>query len=358
MYQIGELSDDEDPQMEWRRELLKSDGLETLMEDLTKWADHLAPKPQEHRSIRILGEMAAFLSQFDPENGIILVRQYANIALSWANAQRELMKETSEIANEFRAKECLMLGYSLLCFSTANIEMEDAAMLCKLIVRFYNGQRLTIGYSDAELQADIDAIRVPCQFVASKRFKDILPLVLSDANRTLTPAVRAIFTTAPKYLDWMQVHVENKLTTCFEAYGENNDHYIINIITGRLLLNGDPPGGLPGRILKHSLYIRSFGDRDFEVSSGAEVGVFKTTTTLNGYLYEFEDRGSKSIVMREIPCDDESCSAELISVSDADSATDSETAFEVDSAEADSDTEFEVDSAEADSDREWSSGKH
>jgi hypothetical protein len=317
MYQVGDLSDDSEPMMEWQRELLETDGLETLITDLDIRANRLEQTPREHRSIRILGEMAAFLSQFNPTNGIVLVRRYSNVALFWANNHhKEMLKKTSVISNEFRVKECLMLGYSLLCYSKANLKMEDAAMLCELIVRFYIAQLLTSSISDyAELQAEINAIRVPCQYVTSRKFRDILPLVLKDPNRTLTPAVQAIFTRAPVKLNWTRLRVGNNPTTCFEASGADEDYYIINIITGRLLLNGAPPGGLARRILKDPLYRRSFGNRDFEVSSGSKGMVFKTVRELNGYFYEFEDRGASGpIVIREIPCDNKSCLVELIKV--------------------------------------------
>lgn len=86
-------------------------------------------------------------------------------------------------------------------------------------------------------------------------------------------------------------------TACYEAVRVDGDgtqcHYSINLMQGIVLLNGLPPSRLPQRILKHPLYIRSFGERTFEVctmtaATDCSSGKLKTTSTVKGSFYTFE----------------------------------------------------------------------
>jgi hypothetical protein len=70
------------------------------------------------------------------------------------------------------------------------------------------------------------------------------------------------------------------------------------LLTGTLLVNGFPLGGLPNRVKRHALYKRVFGGRDFEVVTTAD-GISKTSRPTEGAMYDFVFVGER-LRIREI----------------------------------------------------------
>ena len=77
--------------------------------------------------------------------------------------------------------------------------------------------------------------------------------------------------------------------------------YSVNLLTGSVLLDGSPPRSLPGDVLSHPLYVRTFGDRDFEISVAGN-GALRTERPLNGCFYEFFLQDDRLGVV-ELPAD-------------------------------------------------------
>jgi hypothetical protein len=73
----------------------------------------------------------------------------------------------------------------------------------------------------------------------------------------------------------------------FEAEASDGSLYSVNIITGVVLVDGNPPGRLPCRILEHNMYVRSFGAFDFDVFKTA-TNELMTTRRINGCQYKFK----------------------------------------------------------------------
>lgn len=73
----------------------------------------------------------------------------------------------------------------------------------------------------------------------------------------------------PLELDWECLsHYLGRWEGGFEAVSDGH-LYSINTLDGTVLFDGCPPSRLPKAVLKHSAYIRSFGDNNFEVSGSS-----------------------------------------------------------------------------------------
>jgi hypothetical protein len=82
---------------------------------------------------------------------------------------------------------------------------------------------------------------------------------------------------------------------CFEALSAAGMLFSLNALTGLVLVNGWPLCSLPNEIRQHALYVRCFGDRDFEVTRLAG-RVLATARPISGRAYTFEMRGAALLV--------------------------------------------------------------
>jgi hypothetical protein len=110
----------------------------------------------------------------------------------------------------------------------------------------------------------------------------------SSRDAVLTHAVQAVLQRAPASLPWQQLTSSNhgQPQASFEAVGSDGHLYSINLLDGTVLLDGAPPSRLPLDILQHPLYLRTFGDSNFEVASTTE-GVLQTIRSVKGRHYNF-----------------------------------------------------------------------
>lgn len=118
----------------------------------------------------------------------------------------------------------------------------------------------------------------------------------SDSS-SLTVAVSSVLgRDLPAELRWKHLTNTNASPTakmysmgCFEAVSTAPDEehlYSVNLLTGAFLLDGSPTSSLPADILGHTLFKRTFGQRDFEICVSAD-GSLKTNRKLRGCHYNF-----------------------------------------------------------------------
>jgi hypothetical protein len=73
----------------------------------------------------------------------------------------------------------------------------------------------------------------------------------------------------------------------------------VNLISGVVLLNSEPPSLLPQDIIEHRLYVRIFGNRNFSVVK-RESGIRETTKAISGFYYQFQLISSDLIIRQTI----------------------------------------------------------
>eukprot|EP00899_Mesostigma_viride_P012817 jgi/Mesvir1/21536/Mv03977-RA.1 len=118
------------------------------------------------------------------------------------------------------------------------------------------------------------------------RVDDVLQVLEGEEgarDAALTSAFKlAVQQGVPDDLAW---EVAYDTRGCFRARGGGR-LYSINVLSGTVLVDGNPPGRLPAAILEHPLYKAVFGDKSFEVSVTAD-RVYCVTRPVGKRWYEF-----------------------------------------------------------------------
>ncbi|KAF0718113.1 hypothetical protein As57867_001892, partial [Aphanomyces stellatus] len=287
MCQLGSLSDTPVPTLLWKRDL-DIDGFVAWNRALTGLIDLLGNTPRQFKEFIAIVEMTAYLSQYQPV-AQSLARNLANIAIRWVKDVDDQSKAPAVSATdglEFRAKECLLYGYAIVAYAgVRQLTADDATRMTKLIVSFQNGTQFGCG-SCVEL--DLAAIKVNVNHVMTSKLDELMALLV--ANRpALTAAVQSIIQDIPTTAEWIRMDK----TACFESIvnvNSNDEHFLINVLTGTVLWNGVPLERLPLSVLEHPMYASYFGDQDFDVkrqqSSNGDI-VYRTAMPHYGDYYEF-----------------------------------------------------------------------
>eukprot|EP00956_Cyclotella_meneghiniana_P007278 scaffold9913_cov36-Cyclotella_meneghiniana.AAC.17 len=103
-----------------------------------------------------------------------------------------------------------------------------------------------------------------------------------------------------KWDQWVASNSKDK-TLCFKSQSTDGSSYAVNLITGEVLIDGVPPSRLPSEILNHPLYVRSFGERQFEVVM--KEGFLETCCPAFDRFYKFS-LGSDDLKIYEFKQDD------------------------------------------------------
>ena len=170
--------------------------------------------------------------------------------------------------------------------------MIDATDMIRLRVQVNNSLLLQ---EPTEFNGEAQSAKLLCDVVMASRESELCRICQDLRCAPLTEAVRSIIEHTPSTLEWRPMQFNGSETACYEAVCTDSQHYSINISTGIVLFNGNPPGQLPHSILSDPVYMRSFGDRKFEVCLSS-TGVHKTTQPIRGRVYTFEKRDDELIV--------------------------------------------------------------
>lgn len=140
---------------------------------------------------------------------------------------------------------------------------------------------------------EIRANATEIKYGICQKVKNILQ-VATQAPTMMTSVLRSVIPRCPAVLDWLPWKSENNsCTQCFEARCDDGWFYSINVISGEVLINGLPPSRLPQSVVAHPLYMRTFGDINFEV---VEKGDFlETRYPIFGRFYRFSKGSSLTI---------------------------------------------------------------
>lgn len=215
---------------------------------------------------------------------------FADIASEWAEFENaKTVNSSLDRVDEITAKarECLMVGYGILCLQITENSVSSAALLCSLLTRFCY---LFVYSADCpELKDSLYQMKCSISLHISKFIQTFVLLVEEDMDVILTSAIQSIVNITDSQLSWTRINN----SWCFES-GNCGTHYCVNILDGYFLINGIPPGRLPKDILSNSLYKRCFKERDFEVSN--HQGLLRTKLFDDHYYYEFGMNDGKVII--------------------------------------------------------------
>ena len=277
----------------WRAEW-DEDGssvLPKLATELQQLADELDQTPREHDAVLLLGQLSAYLADWWPACKAV-ARRFAAMTSRVADELQQQIDGVAtgqeEVAAKLQAKQCKARMMALLCYVAGGLDDEDVGHMLKMMVLVKHGD---LFLEDAGVAAELAGLRVLCHDVVARRLPEVLGILQDQQQRNsvLTAAVTLVLQRTPRDLHWQQLMAPlfaGAPVGSFEAVGRDGHLYSINVLDGTVLLDGAPPSRLPLEILEHPLYVRTFGDSNFEVAV-TKKGVRQTIKPIKGKFYDF-----------------------------------------------------------------------
>jgi hypothetical protein len=283
--------------------------LPTLAAELEQLADELDQTPREHDAVLLLGQVAAYLSDWWPACKVT-ARKFATMSSRVADELQQQIDSNAtgqeEVAAELQAKQCKARMMALLCYVAGELDAEDVGHMLGLMVRVKHGD---LFLEDVGVAAELAGLRGLCHDVMARQLPKVLMVLQKQQQQRhalLTAAVALVLQRTPADLKWQQltsaVPTAEAPVESFEAEGRDGHLYSINILDGTVLLDGAPPSRLPLEVVQHYLYVRTFGGSNFEVAVTKE-GVRQTIKPVKGRFYDFymADRQQQSeLVVEEV----------------------------------------------------------
>ncbi|KAE8895958.1 hypothetical protein PF003_g20225 [Phytophthora fragariae] len=138
LYQIGDLTDEAQPNLLWKTDMLRGDeGLKTFCSALEMTAVKLEQTPRSLENVPLLSELAGYVHQFTSDASSI-IKLFARMTRRWAESLRLNYEgeRSPDRVTIVRQKECLLYGYPLLAFILGPLDDEAAQEVCELLVLF------------------------------------------------------------------------------------------------------------------------------------------------------------------------------------------------------------------------------
>ncbi len=289
------------PTLEWREGWdLDGDVLPTLCAELQSLAEQLDPAPRDQEAVVLLGEVAAYLSDwYDPCRTV--VRRFAAMTSRVADEMQGRVEEATaegqhDVVGQLQAKQVQWRAMALGCYGAGPLCVSDVGHMVQLVVQVCHG---SLFQDDEGRKVAMRRLQVGAHGVMARRAEEVVEAA-SSCPELLTDAVRKVLGRTPEVLPWQRVQPQRSagvtgagaaapcvVSGSFEAVCPEGNLYSINVLDGTVLLNGRPPSRLPKEVTEHPLFVRTFGQgTNFEVARDAR-GVLSTLRPVGGRYYEF-----------------------------------------------------------------------
>jgi len=280
LFHMGKISsEDGQLKLEWKTDLANPYFGRDANEIFELFYEEIKDSPKNYKCVKFIGSLCNVFSEWEVKCRNT-ARNLAKAAFKWAeDLGSEIEKSPPSSAPSIRAKQVVLYQHAIMVLSGGSLDGKDVAALIKMIVKSKNL------FTEDKRSREIGANATEIKYALSQKLGEIIEAASLDPS-ILTQALRSVFQRCPKSLHWKRWSSDNNTwTQCFEARGKDGCFYNINVVTGEILINGLPPSQLPLSILGHQMYIRSFGDRNFEV---VEKGNFlETCHPVFGRFYKF-----------------------------------------------------------------------
>ncbi|TMW55348.1 hypothetical protein Poli38472_013239 [Pythium oligandrum] len=303
IYQVGELTDTSRPSFLWHQELDDSRVCNAFVCALEQLLISVDNSPASRWDcLSLLGEIAGFLTQYSARANDLLAL-VVSVAQKLANDEREKLVGgiSAPERSRVRTRECLLYGFALWSYNLCrDLSDDDLRALCELLIRF----RYSLVFADDEAYYnEVRSVMCGVQNVMTNRLHDIVGYLRKNVN-VLSDLCGLVIASFPSDLSWNVVQSKDSpevhFTTVFESTDPSTGvHYLVNMASGLILTNGNPPSGLPGSLRELPKYVELFGDQDFEVTFAN--GVFTTSHTVYDCLYKFAVQEDELFVEEIMP---------------------------------------------------------
>jgi hypothetical protein len=312
LYQLGPLRSGDPASrtfLPWKADLTDGPLLDVLHHELTSYADEITDRISEHAALLALLDVLSYVRAWEPSSPRLAALRVrcAGIARRWSAVVEEQVASADDptAVPALRAKQCMFAMYGIVAHAGSDaLNIEEVTSLLRFAVQAHDGYVFQTDAAQPDSPEAFAALRKRCDSVMASRAGALVDAARADDGSLLTAVLREVQPRAPDELSWGEVMapVSDAATGCFDAPGGDGHLYSINVLTGLVLLDGSPPRSLPADVLAHPLYLRSFGDRDFEVGvTGA--GALRTVRPLAGCLYEFFVRPNGQLRVTEMERD-------------------------------------------------------
>jgi hypothetical protein len=238
--------------------------LEALCFELQQLADELDNKPRDQGGVLLLGQLAAYLSDWHAPCKQV-ARQFAAMTSRYADTQLQrqvdvLVSQGPDEAQlaELKAKQTKWRAMALLCFAAGPLDSADAGVMLRLMLLIKHGD---VYQPDRATAAELSALRMRCHDVTARRLPELVT-ALDQQPDLLTDAAASILERLqqqpggplPPRLPWQRLTSSSDSSApvaSYQAVGSDGHLYSINVLDGTLLFDGNPPGRLPNSILQH-----------------------------------------------------------------------------------------------------------
>ncbi|TYZ66035.1 hypothetical protein PybrP1_011331, partial [[Pythium] brassicae (nom. inval.)] len=324
VFQVGELTHTEVPTSLWKTDIAESEGLATLCAAIGRAAEQLSPSPRNFQDVPILSEVAAFVLQWAPEVEAA-VAKFVAMCGRWAEAVKKQYQQNRHLSmdevTELRALECLLYGYALQSRTLGECDGAALYEIAELVVLFRNSMFYS---SESSRWKELQRLEIAISETLSRRIGEVVQHITDrgsqsivariarriseadDKNRMFTALLKLVNTSVPANLKWVELEPHQDLcySSCFATRDRaSGTHYSLNLFTGVILTDGNPPGGLPAEIRTSTRFRELFGERDFEVVLSKDV--YTTARAIEGCYFHFK-RGTSSFHLREVYLDSSS----------------------------------------------------
>ncbi len=287
------------PFLVWREDWdAKGDVLPTLCAELSALADELEHAPRDQEAALLLGEVAAYLSDWHVPCRTVARRFAAMTSRAADEMEARVLAAAAagegELVAQLRAKQVRWRAMALGCYGAGRLDGEDVGQMLQLLVLIHHG---CVFQDDRGVQEQLRRVQVAAHAVVVRRAGEVAAAA-GRRPELLTAAVRRVLQRTPEELAWKQLPAPDSLqhgmrqqqqllSGGYEAVGSDGNLYSVNVLDGAVLINGRPPSRLPKEVTEHPLFVRVFGQgTNFEVGRSGD-GVLQTLSPVRGRFYDF-----------------------------------------------------------------------
>lgn len=286
LYHTGPINKSTASFPEWKTDQYRCDYINLLEHRLCELIEEYIEKPRDRRALYILLEIAVYFSQWQQSFCKICFKAAQSLVL-WAKAiEGDAVVSHRVVSLAEKRLQSLYYCYAVISVGPyCKLTVDEARFLCHCVLM---ANRKYVDIEDV-YNDELRQIRVLSDFVMTAQINNILHVVnvnSDDSSIFINDCLCGTMLNLPINLSWNRASVHGEKSQCFEA-SDGVNLYAINLVTGMFLFNGYPPDYLPREVTNHEVYIRSFGDINFETFRLAD-GSFQTVNAINGYIYKFK----------------------------------------------------------------------
>ncbi|KAG8689950.1 hypothetical protein FRC11_014718 [Ceratobasidium sp. 423] len=306
-WQLGPLSNE--GYREWHEELDEEEFGTLLVAQSRKLLGRVMANWLEATSVLTVVQLVARLLSSWPPEAVLLdayqfLREARQVTFNWL---RELQAklQAAEAEQDIIDYQFRVFEMAAICRSTFDVDPDHLANLLvtyddvkefiKCAVAVYENEPVDLGSAPRNIQVLACRDRRLSHLVAPS----LLAMVRGDP-RVLCEPLLDIWPDYSSATGWQVLAAPNSRwvsTTTLGGHGLLAQTVHLNLLEGRLLIDGMPLGRLPREYVKHATYIRLFGQKILDVVPASIPGMeFSTRDHIHGYQVSFVLGGERLLI--------------------------------------------------------------